>query len=125
MNDIWYLGEGFWVVYTEDMQAAMDFASIPDIKHVTTYYTPLGKRKALQFKFFQGEELKPGRCLLHYVCRTLGFDFSRVLKLTGLEPGVPYREVYGRCSYQPELFQLYEEYIPERKGRRKKIKKGV
>lgn len=118
MNDIWYLGEGIWVVYTEDMQAAMDFGSIPDMKHVTTYYDALGKRKALQFKFFQGPNLRPGRCLLHYACRTLGLDFSRVLNLVRVEPGVPYREVYGGYSYQPELFGLYGDFEPLRKRKK-------
>lgn|GEM_PF-1086346 len=120
MNDIWYLGEGVWVVYTEDMQTAMDFASIPDIKHVTTYYNALGKRKAMQFKFFQGSDLRPGRCLLHYACRSLGLDFNRVLRLPLNEPGVPYRVAFGGHSYQPDMFHLYNDFEPQRKKKKKR-----
>lgn len=120
MNDIWYLGEGVWVAYTEDMNTAMDFASIPDIKHVTTYYNALGKRKAMQFRFFQGADLRPGCCLLHYACRSLGLDFSRVLKLPLTEPGVPYRVAYGGYSYQPDMFHLYNDFKPQRKRKKKK-----
>lgn len=121
MNDIWYLGDGIWVVYTEDMQVAMDFGSIPEMKMVTTYYDARGKRKALQFRFKQDSEMRPGQCLLHYACRALGLDFYRVQKLTGIEPGVPYREVYGGYSYQPELFKLYADFEPPRKRRKQRF----
>jgi len=120
VNDIWYLGDGVWVVYTEDMQTAMDFASIPEIKHVTTYYNGLGKRKAMQFRFFQGSDLIPGRCLLHYACRSLGLDFNRALNLLLAEPGVPYGIAYGGYSYQPEMFNLYDDFEPKRKKRKKR-----
>ena len=122
MNDIWYLGQGQWVAYTEDMQTAMDFASIPEMKHVTTYYNNLGKRKALQFRFFQGRDLRPGQCLLHYACRSLGLDFAKVLKMAGNAPGIPYREMFTGYGYQPELFDLFERYEPGRKKTARRIK---
>lgn len=114
MGDIWYLAEGRWMVYVEDMQVAVDFGSIPAMKRVTTYYQPGGKKKALQFWFFQGRDLQPGQCLLYYVCRQLQLDFARVLDLART-PGVPYGEIHGRTSYQLEMVQLCDKFEPERK----------
>ncbi|MCL2337705.1 MAG: hypothetical protein FWC60_09820 [Firmicutes bacterium] len=120
MNDIWYLGEGVWTAYTEDMQTALDFASIPDIKHVTTYYNSRGQKKALQFKFFQGADLRPGHCLLHYACRSLELDFDRVLSLALRQPNVSYQVAFDGISYQPDMFPLYNDFEPRRKKKRKK-----
>lgn len=115
MNDIWYVGDGIWVVYVDNMELAVDFASIPSMKCITTYYDAKGNKKAMQFKFFQGDDLRPGGCLLHYVCQYLGVDYSKVLDKVKNTPGVPYREIYGNYSYQPELFKLYDFYEPDRK----------
>lgn len=114
-HDIWYLGEGTWMVYVENMQTALDFTSIPEMKCITTYYDARGKKKAMQFRFFQGHDLRPGFCLLHYVCRHLGLDYHKVLDGVKNTPGVPYRELYGNYSYQPDLFMLYDYYKPARK----------
>lgn len=114
MGDIWYLAEGGWMVYVDDLQVAVDFSSIPAMKRVTTYYQPGGKKKAIQFWFTQGRDPQPGKCLLHYVCRQLQLDFARVLDLART-PGVPYGERYGKTSYQPEMIQLCEIFEPDRK----------
>lgn len=121
MNDIWYLGDGFWMVYVDNIQVADDFASIIAMQYITTYYNAKGKRMAVQFKFFQGHDLRPGFCLLHYACRTLGLDYSKVFALTKSTPGVPYGEMHDNYYYQSELFKLYDFYEPERTKR--KIKK--
>ncbi|WP_347488422.1 hypothetical protein [Desulfoscipio sp. XC116] len=115
MNDIWYLGSGFWMVYIDELPVADDFKSIPAMQLITAYYDTRGRQKAMQFRFFQGDDLRPGFCLLHYVSRLSGLDYYKMLDLAKRPPGCPYGEVYRQHSYQPELFELYNSFEPARK----------
>ncbi|KAF1084262.1 hypothetical protein SPSYN_02666 [Sporotomaculum syntrophicum] len=122
MNDIWYLDEGVWMVYVEELQVAEDFKSIPAMQFITAYYDNRGRQKAAQFRFFQGDDLRPGSCLLHYVSRLARLDYYKVLDLAKHLPGLTYREFYQQRSYQPELFEVLNSYEPVRKHTGKKYK---
>ncbi len=115
MNDIWYLGRGFWMVYVDEPTVADDFKSIPALQFITAYYNTRGRQIASQFRFFQGDDLRPGFCLLHYVSRLAGLDYYKVLDLAKRLQGSPYREFYQQSSYQPELLELFNSYDPVRK----------
>jgi len=115
MNDIWYLGSGFWMVYIDELPVADDFKSIPAMQFITAYYDTRGRQRAMQFRFFQGDDLRPGFCLLHYVSRLSGLDYYKVLDLAKQQPGSLYGELYATYSYQPELFELFSSYEPARK----------
>jgi len=115
LNDIWYLGGGLWMVYVEDLPVVDDFKSIPDLQLITAYYDLRGSHRATQFRFFQGTDLRPGFCLLHYVSRLAGFDYYKVLDLAKRIPGSSYAEIYQQSSYQPELLELFNTYEPIRK----------
>jgi len=115
LNDIWRLGGGFWMVYVDDLSVADDFKSIPALQFITAYYDARGRQIAAQFRLFQGEDLRPGFCLLHYVSRLAGLDYYKVLDLAKRIPGSTYGEIYQQCSYQPELLELFNSYEPIRK----------
>lgn len=115
MNDIWYLGNGFWMVYVDDLSVADDFKSILAMQFITAYYDTRGRQRALQFRFYQGDDLRPGFCLLHYVSRLSGLYYYKVLDLAKRLPGPSYGELYKQYSYQPEMFDLFNAYEPIRK----------
>lgn len=127
MNDIWYAGSEQWVVYSRDRDLIKDFATISEMQTVAKYFGSGRLPEAVQFIFSQGEDLRPGQCLLYYICARAHFNFAQVLALTSMPPGTSYRSAYPDDNYQPEMFV---EYIPERikKGRntstRKKNKKS-
>lgn len=122
MNDIWYLEQGVWMVYVDELQLAEDFKSISTMQFIADYYDNRGRQLAAQFRFYQGDDLRPGFCLLHYVSRLAGFDYYKVLDLAKRLPGSTYREFYRQRSYQPELFEMLNSYEPVRKNTRKKYK---
>lgn len=104
-NDLWYAGEGFWVVYCEDDSIIADFKKIKEMQETAAYYYYRARGKhASQFKFHQGEILKRGQCLLSYVCSRLHLDFSAALELYRNNDSTPYLEKYPNSSYQLELF---------------------
>ena len=113
MNDIWYVGQGFWMVYVADPLVINDFKTIPALQLITAYYSR-GKQVAEQFSFFQGEDLRPGFCLLHYVCSKASFDYTCVLQLGKKHPGLAYREYYRYNAYQLELSDLFNTFEPKR-----------
>ncbi|MGI6493073.1 MAG: hypothetical protein GX949_00240 [Peptococcaceae bacterium] len=107
-NDLWYAGEGFWVVYCEDAGIITEFKKIKALQESAVYFHYRGKGKhASQFKFQQGEPLERGKCLLSYVCARLHFDFSAALELYRNNDSTPYLEKYPVGFYQLELFPEY------------------
>jgi hypothetical protein len=104
-NDLWYAGDGFWVVYCEDPGIIAEFKKLEEMQESAAYFhfRARGKR-ASQFRFHQGEILERGRCLLSYVCSRLHFDFSAVLELYRNNDSTPYMEKYPESFYQLELF---------------------
>jgi hypothetical protein len=104
-NDLWYAGEGFWVVYCEDADTIAEFKKIKEMQVAATYYHFRGKgKRASQFRFPQGEKLERGQCLLSYVCSRLHLDFSAALELYRNNDSTPYMEKYPDASFQLELF---------------------
>lgn len=104
-NDLWYAGDGFWVAYCEDAGVIAEFKKLKEMQESATYFhfRARGKR-ASQFRFYQGENLKRGECLLSYVCSRLHLDFSAALELYRNNDSTPYIEKYPDLIYQLELF---------------------
>jgi hypothetical protein len=105
-NDLWYLGNGNWVAYSEDCDTIAVFKGLKEMQLTATYYHyRKGGIRAAQFKFHQGKDLSRGKCLLQHVCSLMHFDFRKALALYRNNDSTPYTEKYPKEAYQLELFQ--------------------
>lgn len=104
-NDLWYIGNGHWMAYSEDMNIISEFKGLKEMQLTATYghYRRHGIRAA-QFYFHQGEELSSGHCLLSFVCARLDLDFDKAVALFRKNDSTPYSERYPRSVYQLKLF---------------------
>lgn len=119
-NDLWYLGKGYWVAYSEDSEIIAEFKSIKEMQLTATYFHyRKGGIRAAQFSFHQGKELIRGRCLLSYVCSRLHLDFAAAVALYKNNDSTPYSEKYPQRAYQLELFSEEGTLIPVRKVKKK------
>lgn len=103
-NDIWYLGQGYWAVYTEDSSVAEKLHNINDV-HLVTVYRHVRKSGilAMQFTFYGGSDLRQGQCKLSEVCYLIGLDFKRVLSLGKRCDYLPYSRKYYPNGEQIQL----------------------
>ncbi len=85
MNDLWYAGQGKWVVYTEERRIAARFRDRSDMR-LSGSYSKDGQWLADQFVFEGGGDLREGHCPLGVVCRLLGFDFLKARRLAPRYP---------------------------------------
>lgn len=97
MNDLWALPSGEWVVYSDEEAVIKDFKTLADLEIITSYHGMLSRRRALQFKFPNREDL------LRYICFVSGFSYSRALRLQK-HPGSGYHSLFGKDAHQPPLF---------------------
>ena len=99
MNDLWYAGQGKWVVYTEDRRIAARLRERGDMR-LSGAYSKDGQWLADQFVFEGGDDLRDGHCLLGVVCRLLGFDFRKARRLA---PRYPSKGEQGIGTYVQEF----------------------
>lgn len=120
-NDLWYLGNGNWVAYSEDYEIIAEFRDSKEMQLTATYYHyRKGGIRAAQFNFHQGKELSRGKCLLWHVCSLIHFDFRKALTLYRNNDSTPYTEKYPKDAYQLELFQESRHPCPWRKTKKNK-----
>ncbi|WP_066639762.1 hypothetical protein [Desulfolucanica intricata] len=115
MNDLWYIGNGYWMIYVENPELIKEFNEIKELNTAAEYFHfNRGGLKARQFVFMGGEDLVPGKCLLHQVCIKAGFDFKTACTLNKRVDGIwpSYKEQYPDNSIQMELIEL--QYPPGR-----------
>lgn len=118
-NDLWYLGNGRWVAYSEDINIIREFKGQKEMRLNATYcHYRKGGIRAAQFIFHQGQELRRGHCLLSYVCARMDLDFVKALDLYRKKDSTPYSQKYFRGSYQIKLFR--EDCAAPRAGSRAK-----
>ncbi len=120
-NDIWYLGNGSWMAYSEDSEIISEFKRIREMRLTATYfhYRKRGIRAA-QFSFHQGKKLVRGRCLLSYVCTRMQLDFAAVVALYRNTDSTPYSVKYPGMAYQLELFSEDIAPLPVKKAKKNK-----
>lgn len=103
-NDIWYLGQGYWAVYTDDSSVAEQLHNLAEVELVTVYrHIRKGGIVAMQYKFYGGDNLRRGCCKLSEVCATIGLDFNRVLSLALRREYLPYSQKYFPNGQQTQL----------------------
>lgn len=120
-NDLWYVGNGFWVVYSEDGGIIAEFKNIKEMQISATYYHyRKGGIRAAQFNFHQGKDLSRGHCLLSYVCSRLHLDFAAAVALCKNNDSTPYSEKYPHNAYQLELFPEGPASTPAHKAKKSK-----
>ena len=110
-NDIWYLGQGNWAVYTEDSTVAEQLCKLDGIKMVTVY-RHIKQRGviAVQFNFFEQSSLHTRRSLLAEVCSIINLDLKRVTAMAQRSEYIPYSR-----KYQPAGGQLQLAFNGEKK----------
>lgn len=121
INDLWYLGDGYWAAYSEDMDLVSEFKGLKEMQMTATYghYRRHGIRAA-QFRFHQGEELSSEGCLLSYVCSRMDLEFSRAVALARKNDSTPYSRKYPVSVSQLKLFPADCQKPPAQKGGKKK-----
>jgi len=107
MNDIWALPTGEWVVYSDEENIIKEYLTLADLKVITSYHGLFKKRRAVQFKFPNREDI------LRYICFVSGFNYGQAVKLLK-RPGSNYNDLFGQSAHQPPLFI---DMHPRRKGR--------
>ena len=107
MNDIWALPTGEWVVYSDEKNIIKEYLTLSDLKVITSYHGLFKKRRAVQFKFPNREDI------LRYICFVSGFNYGQAVKLLK-RPGSNYNDLFGQSAHQPPLFT---DITPRRKGR--------
>lgn len=97
MNDLWYTGNGYWMIYVESPELIKEFNKIKELHMAAEYYYfNRDGLKAKQYIFFGGDDLQQGECLLHLVCTMAGFDFKSACMLNKKVDGIwsSYQEQY-------------------------------
>lgn len=125
-NDIWYVGNGYWVAYSEDSEIIAEFKNSKEMQLSATYFHyRKGGIRAAQFNFHQGKEMRRGQCLLSYVCSRMHFDFAAALALYRNNDSTPYSAKYPRNTYQLELFSECRALTPVKKIKKKNEDKST
>lgn len=118
-NDLWYVGNGYWVVYSEDSELIAEYKNSKEMQLTATYYHYRRSGiRAAQFYFHQGKELRRGQCLLGYVCSRMHFDFDAAVALYRNNDSTPYSGKYPQSAYQLELFPESTS-LPIKKAKKK------
>lgn len=118
-NDLWHIGNGQWVAYSEDSTIIAEFKAVKEMQLAATYFHyRKGGIRAAQFHFHQGSELIRGRCLLWYVCSRMHFDFGSAVALYRNNDSTPYSEKFPQIACQLELFPELNVSKPVKKAKK-------
>ncbi len=94
-NDIWYLGQGNWAVYTEDSTVAEQLCKLDGIKMVAVYRRIKQRGViAMQFNFCEQNSLYNSQSLLAEVCSIIELDLKRVSAMAKRSEYIPYSRKY-------------------------------
>ncbi len=97
-NDIWYLGQNNWAVYTDDSTVAEQLHKLEGMELIAAYYH-VKKRGilAVQFAFCDPDSAQP---LLAKVCSIIGLDLKRVAAMKYNGEYIPYSRKYRQGEGQ-------------------------